>query len=153
MGKRGPAPEPTRLKVLKGNPGKRPLNKDEPKPTVGVGSPPAWLDRMAKLHWKELQPELERIGVLTIADRPGYTMLCQAWSEWRKSVRMMGDNDAIFVAKSGYTQVTGYVSMERQRKQDYQKLAAKFGLTPSDRTTIKAVAPPKPNNDPLGLVK
>jgi hypothetical protein len=32
MGKRGPSPKPTSLKVLQGNPGKRKINKSEPKP-------------------------------------------------------------------------------------------------------------------------
>jgi hypothetical protein len=35
MGLRGPAPEPTALKLLRGNPGKRPLNTLEPKPPTG----------------------------------------------------------------------------------------------------------------------
>jgi P27 family predicted phage terminase small subunit len=40
---RGPAPTPTHLRILKGNPGKRPLNKAEPKPEKGPVDPPDWL--------------------------------------------------------------------------------------------------------------
>ncbi|MEQ8198694.1 MAG: phage terminase small subunit P27 family, partial [Clostridiaceae bacterium] len=32
MAQRGRKPKPTAIKVLEGNPGKRPLNKNEPKP-------------------------------------------------------------------------------------------------------------------------
>lgn len=148
----GRKPKPTVLKVLQGNPGKRPLNNDEPMPAVGAGRPPSWLDRAAKAHWKELAPMLTRLGVLTEADRPAFTMLCQAWSEWRAAVRMLKGQDTIFVAESGYTQVTGYVSLERLRKRDYQQLGAKFGLSPSDRTAIK-VQPQQPRSDPLGLLE
>jgi hypothetical protein len=33
---RGRRPKPTRLKMLTGNPGKRPLNNDEPRPDVNI---------------------------------------------------------------------------------------------------------------------
>ena len=33
MGRHGPAPEPTALKLVHGNPGKRPINKAEPRPS------------------------------------------------------------------------------------------------------------------------
>ncbi len=35
MGQRGPAPKPTALRILEGNPGKRPLNASEPRPRAG----------------------------------------------------------------------------------------------------------------------
>ena len=35
---------PTKLKLLKGNPGKRGLNKDEPEPDVRLPNPPSHLD-------------------------------------------------------------------------------------------------------------
>ena len=47
MGRRGFAPEPTVLKVIKGNPGKRPLNVREPKPKPIKPTCPAWLDAEA----------------------------------------------------------------------------------------------------------
>lgn len=153
MGKRGPAPKPTALKVLQGNPGKRPLNKAEPKPAVGVGQPPQFLDECAVEFWHTHAPVLEKLGVLTVADAPAWTLLCQAWSEWRKAHDEMQEKPAIFVAKSGYTQVSGYVSLERQRKADFKQLAAKFGLTPSDRSGVQVVDNVKPVNDPLGLME
>ena len=42
MGARGPAPEPTALKILAGNPGKRKLPENEPQPQ-GTPICPAWL--------------------------------------------------------------------------------------------------------------
>ena len=39
---RGRRPKPTRLKLLTGNPGKRPLNDDEPQPQAAIPEcPPA----------------------------------------------------------------------------------------------------------------
>jgi hypothetical protein len=39
----GPPPKPTHLKLVTGNPGRRPLNKREPKPKPGIPSVPAHL--------------------------------------------------------------------------------------------------------------
>jgi phage terminase small subunit len=47
MGLRGPAPKPTAIKRLEGNPGKRKLNEMEPKMTVGVPECPDHLDDVA----------------------------------------------------------------------------------------------------------
>ena len=40
----GPKHTPTKLKPLKGNPGRRPLNEGEPEPEVRLPNPPSHLD-------------------------------------------------------------------------------------------------------------
>ena len=67
MATRGRKPKPTALKVLEGNPGKRPLNDREPVPPKGTLKCPAWLLPEAKKEWKRLAPALEAMGVLTMA--------------------------------------------------------------------------------------
>ena len=56
MARRGPKPTPTALKLLRGNPGKRPINVDEPQPRP-VESPGAspWLDETAAALWRTLR--------------------------------------------------------------------------------------------------
>ncbi len=48
MATRGRKPKPTALKVLEGNPGKRPLNLNEPKPEKKAPKCPSWLEPEAK---------------------------------------------------------------------------------------------------------
>lgn len=49
MAGRGRPPKPTAIKELEGNPGKRPLNKNEPKkPKQGAPKCPSWLEPDAK---------------------------------------------------------------------------------------------------------
>ena len=68
MAARGRKPKPTALKVLEGNPGKRPLNDHEPIPPKGELKCPSWLLPEAKKEWKRLASSLEAMGVLTMAD-------------------------------------------------------------------------------------
>ena len=50
MGRRGPAPKPTAIKILEGNPGKQKLNHNEPKPPtiIAIPKPPSRLLKDAK---------------------------------------------------------------------------------------------------------
>ena len=64
MAARGRKPKPTALKLLEGNPGKRPLNDKEPKPQKKAPSCPKWLDPEAKKEWRRLASKMEMMGIL-----------------------------------------------------------------------------------------
>lgn len=68
MAGRGRPPKPTAVKELEGNPGKRPLNKNEPKPKQTAPKCPSWLEPDAKKEWRRLSKELESMGLLTEVD-------------------------------------------------------------------------------------
>ena len=66
---RGRRPKPTRLKVLTGNPGKRPLNTEEPMPEIAIPECPIELGPVAKREWDRLVGELASLRLLTNLDR------------------------------------------------------------------------------------
>jgi hypothetical protein len=82
---RGRKPTPTDLKVLRGNPGHRPLNPDEPAlPPVNADtfdSPPIELagDAAASGEWSRLAPMLRTARQVTEAERGSLIALCQQW--------------------------------------------------------------------------
>lgn len=78
----GRPPKPTHLKVLEGNPGKRAINKNEPKPQAKAPSCPAHLDKEAKAEWRRISKQLLQLGLLTEVDRAALAAYCQAWSRW-----------------------------------------------------------------------
>ena len=138
MGRRGPAPKPTRLRVIQGNPGKRPLNKNEPKPALGRPPCPRWLNEEAKKEWRRIVPELARIGVLTIVDRLALAGYCQAYARWRQAEEAIEKYGMIGKTESGYVQQLPYVSIAQKSLALMRNLAAEFGMTPSSRSRIKA---------------
>ena len=77
---RGRRPKPTRLKVLTGNPGKRPLNPDEPKPERAIPECPAELGPVARREWDRLGKELASLGLLTNLDRAALAAYCGAYA-------------------------------------------------------------------------
>jgi len=125
MGRRGPAPQPTKLRILRGNPGKRKINKNEPKPTNGEPPMPSWLPAEGKTAWRWIVRELAPIGVVTLADEAALTATCEAWARYVKASKRYhrsGCPRSEKIARFALTQVRQFLG--------------EFGLTPSARTRL-----------------
>lgn len=81
----GRKPKPTAIKELEGNPGKRKLNKNEPKPEKGMHVCPEWLLPEAKAEWKRLSEKLNQMGVLTEVDIAAFAAYCQSYARWKEA--------------------------------------------------------------------
>lgn len=142
MGKRGPKPQPTALKLVRGNPGKRPINEDEPKPDSGIPDCPEWIPDSARESWFQVAPMLHRMGVLTKIDGQALTRYCVLHSRWVAAEK--------FIAKFGMTyQIKGdngdvkcimqlpQVNIAAKLAVILGRIEAEFGMTPASRTGIK----------------
>jgi P27 family predicted phage terminase small subunit len=130
----GRKPKPTHLKVLEGNPGRRSLNKDEPKPRPVAPTRPTWLMAEAKREWGRVVPELERLGLLTAVDRAALATYCQAWARYVEAEERLSHYGGILKSKSSdYVQVSPYSTISKQNAHIVRVLCAEFGLTPSSR--------------------
>ena len=136
MGAVGRPPKPTALKVLQGNPGKRALNKREPRPTTGAPTRPEWLLPEAKREWNRLVPELTRLGLLATVDRASLAAYCQCWARYVEAQNDIKQHGATFTTDKGYEGPRPSVGIANQMLQRISALSAKFGFTPSDRARI-----------------
>ena len=138
MATRGRKPTPTAIKELEGNPGKRPLNSNEPKPDTTAPKCPKWLEPEAKKEWKRLSIEMERIGILTKVDMAAFAAYCQAYARWQEAEKFITEHGPIVRPPSGYWQTVPQVSIAQTYMKIMEKLAEQFGLTPSSRSRIIA---------------
>src|SRR5438477_525461 len=77
---RGRKPSPTQLKLVRGNPGKRPIRAaGEPKPGHTLPEAPVHLSARAKAAWGQIAPILSRMGVLTEADAVAGEAIGEPW--------------------------------------------------------------------------
>jgi P27 family predicted phage terminase small subunit len=133
MGRRGPQPQPTVLKLARGNPGKRPLNDAEPELAAATTTAPKGLKGRAKSEWNRLADELVTKGVLTIGDMHAFEEYC----------RLVGEVDAYekYIAKVGRAEAhrLGYANYLLKLRTQLRQQAAHLGLTPSSRSGVKAV--------------
>lgn len=142
MGKRGPKPQPTKLKILRGNPGCRPLNADEPQPPAdGILMPPH-LGEVAAARWAELLPMLQATRVMTRADVEALARYCDTY-EWWLAVRakLKAEGDTYPILNDGgevkYIAQRPEVSIAHKLAQQLRQLEADFGLSPAARVSLK----------------
>ena len=122
--KRGRKPTPTALKVLNGNPGHRPLPKNEPQVAEPLGDAPADWNPKGKILWHEIA-NIIPAGVATRADRIVFEVLVRLVAEVR------ADSSAMSPALAS----------------QIRACAGCFGLTPADRARL-SVPPPRKPDDP-----
>lgn len=152
MAKTGRPPKPTALKVLEGNPGKRPLPQNEPKPKPLAPKRPAWLTGEGKKMWERLSPELERLGLLTVIDGETFAAMCARWKTFVECERYLKKNGLTHI----YINTLGaknelerpQVKIGQKALDQFKAFCTEFGLTPSSRTRIE-VAPPEGAEDPM----
>ena len=154
MGKRGPRPEPTVLKMAKGNPGKRKPNPREPKPTTEGITPPDYLAGPSLEKWNELRPQLEEMGVLTVADVETLARYCTMYEQWRKYLEQVRRGLDVLVirdesGKVKYMQSTPAAVRLDKLAVSMLRIEQEFGLTPSARSSINANETKDKNENPL----
>jgi phage terminase small subunit len=86
---RGRKPKPTYLKILDGNPGRRPNNPGEPQPPRRAPTCPSHLCPAAKAEWKRLAAQLTVLRILTELDRAALAAYCQAYGRWVEAERKL----------------------------------------------------------------
>jgi P27 family predicted phage terminase small subunit len=141
MGKRGPSPKPTPIRVLEGNPSRRPINENEPKPTDGIPPMPPHLDRRARVVWRQIVPELSRLGLLTVVDGEALAAYCTAASMAYNARKVLKEKGMTFKTPSGYLQQRPEVSILNKAMHVIKAFAQEFGLTPSARTRLSTEQP------------
>ena len=151
MGKRGPAPTPTSLVALRGNPGKRAVNKNEPKPSAARIAIPKHLTADAKIAWKKLSPELKKLGLLTVVDVPLLSMLCTELACYWKAcgeIEQMGEISEIEGAdgKIKSRRPNPYVAIKKDSRAAVCSIAGQFGMSPSARSSLSVEGPPTLNS-------
>ena len=124
------------MKILEGNPGKRPLNENEPIPPKGNIKCPSWLEPEAKKEWKRLAPSLEAMGVLTQVDLTAFAGYCQAYARWREAEEFLSQHGSIFKTPSGYVQQVPQVSIAQQNLKIMPYLSS-LSFCQSELATIK----------------
>lgn len=150
MGKRGPPPEPSILKYIRGNPSKDALPSSEPTPELVPQDfpPPKMLDGKAAEVWNEMVPKLARMRVLTEADVPTLTRYCieaVLYLACYEKVKVGGEevthwepdpNRTDGRLRIKYTQVAPWATQMHRHHAAMLRIEQEFGMTPSSRSQV-----------------
>lgn len=142
---RGRKPKPTHLKLLEGNPGKRPINRHEPKPDARAPTCPSHLSPPAKAEWKRLAAQLSTLGILTELDRAAMAAYCQAYGRWVEAERKLQETPMILKMPSGYVQPNPWLTIANKQLELMHRYITEFGLSPVSRSRVSvSQVGPKP---------
>lgn len=157
MGRRGPPPKPTALKLVAGNPGGRELPAGEPIPPAGEPDPPEFLDERARDVWKQVVPRLARIGLARSIDGiplGRYCVMIVSWTDAVNFVRKNGTTYAVRAPDEGKkpgrilaVREFPQVGEARKLNQALITIEREFGLTPAARTRINVQLEAKSKGD------
>lgn len=158
MAQPGRRPKPTHLKIIEGNPGQRPLNRNEPMPVPVAPEMPDWLSPYAREEWVRIVPELETLGLIGRVDRAALVVYVEAVSAHRSGIERLGrmgqdvlipgpakgeDGQRSFV-KNPVMQVI------RDQAAIITRVCAEFGMTASARARM--VLPDDPHSELADLL-
>jgi len=129
----GRRPSSTALTVLRGNPSRKKLNENEPRPPSGPVDRPTDLSKAAIIVWDELAPICLAMGTLTPADVRPFRTLCELQATFDANTATKGT--AVFD-----------VRLERDTANTMRPYYALFGLEPVSRARISV---PKKTDEPV----
>lgn len=142
MGKRGPRKQPTKLRLLRGDPSKEGKHADEPIPPAGAVTPPDWVKGKALDKWNEVVPKLEAMGIMSTADVDAMARYCAMYEQWLRYLDQVRRGLDVLVLKDNagkvkYVQSTPAATMFVKLAQSLLRIEQEYGLTPSARAGME----------------
>jgi len=136
--KPGTKPTPTALRKLRGNPGKRPLPKGEPKPKrVSAPRCPTGMSKGAQVHWRREGARLAGAGLLTEADLLAFRRMCEDLSVADEAMAMVEQYGMVIKTTNGNLIQSPYLGIANRLYDRALRIMTEFGMTPSARTRIQ----------------
>lgn len=149
---KGRKPKPSHLKLITGNPGKRPMNENEPPVPFERPSCPAHVSDKARETWGYVCGLLEGMGILSTVDAVAIEVLCEAYADFLAAgdeLKALGSPYYSTVTESGAIMWRAHPAQAARRDADVRIRGwlSEFGMTPAQRSKIK-IGQPKETRDP-----
>lgn len=132
-------PTPTAIKLAYGNPGKRPMNPDEPMPPVGAQMPEG-MSEAAQKEWGRISKQLENAGILTEIDADALGLYCEAYARYKHAnAQLARFGIVVRGARTGFPVQSPFLAIANKAFEQMRSILTEFGMTPSSRTRVSKV--------------
>ena len=149
-----PYKEPTALRELKGNPGRRDYGP-EPEPPSGVPDCPEWLGDVGRAKWAERVAKLVATNpkLITQIDGDMLGLYCEAWEELLDARAEIEREGPTCISDKGGTYLHPAVGRKNKAIARLKVFGALFGMSPSDRVGLSVGEKSAPENPFQSLLK
>lgn len=126
--------KPRALKIVEGNPGRRPI-EEEVNFNRGIPTKPAELSPDASWLWDEIMQQMQGVGLLKPVDASSLEVVCETFARWREAVRMRrGDG---MLSENSQGRVTApWIGIEERAGKEFRAWCSEFGLTPAAEKNV-----------------
>lgn len=138
----GRKPQPTHLRLVKGNPSKRAVNRTEPKPAGALFSAPAWFDEEHTAAWNYAIAHAP-IGLLKRLDRDVLRVwVCAsvihkaAIEQLKADAGKSGELPIVKRSRKGGLYPSPFLSVANRQAEIMIRAAGELGFSPAARTKI-----------------
>ena len=137
MGRRGPTPTPTALKILRGETRPSRINRDEPRPVGELVPIPDDLPAEAQAVWRSVLREFGHTGVIRGADGDVMRIYCETVARYEKASRLLDQSGPLIKGARGGVLVKNPLhQVVRDNAVLVRSLAGELGLTPAARVGL-----------------
>lgn len=130
-------------------------HSDTPDAPPGEAVKPDWVKGDAARYWDHIAPHLDASGLLSVLDEEALGGMCFFLAEFVKSNQTLekweeaGGTPGMSVTPNGCLIQHPAVGLRNKAWEKFEKLAGKFGKTPSDRASIHMGGGGDDQSDPM----
>jgi P27 family predicted phage terminase small subunit len=148
---RGRKPIPTHTKELMGNPGKRALNRNEPKPEGDLYAAPGWMSDSQREGWAYAITHAPA-GLLKQLDRSILAIWVVAEDLHREAAEKVAQYGLLTKSpNAGLPLQSPYLAILNKQAQIMLKAGAELGFSPSSRSRVQVT--PDPREGPFAALR
>lgn len=137
--------KPTHLKIIQGNPGKRALPKNEPKPQGDLKTPPKYFNAAQKAEWRYIIKHAPA-GLLKMIDTSALEVYVVARIIHRQATEQLAKEELIVLSPVQKAPMQNpLVPIINRQAEVMLKAAAQMGFSPASRTKVSVDAPNTPS--------
>lgn len=133
--------KPTSLKLIEGNPGKRPLPENEPRPAV-IYKPraPANMSKTEQAKWRQMVRRLSTMRVLTEPDLDALEIYVRNWVAMHEALADISKRGKMLQTPTGGVMWNPSWTQYKHSEKVCRSIQAEFGMTPASRPNVQADA-------------
>lgn len=133
---RGRKPKPTQLRLLQGNPGKRPLRENEPRPEGDLFEAPADLPEQAVPFWTRAIADAPAGLLKNLDQRMLFAWSVAAWLHSEAIAQLSATTLLARAGKDGAIQQNPLLPIVNRQADIMRRMAVEMGFTPTSRSRI-----------------
>ena len=132
-------PKPTAQRKLEGNPGRRPLNANEPTAVAGLPRCPPHIKGEARREWNRIGKRLVAEKRMAHVYKAVFAAYCSAWGRWVKAERELEKNGEVVMTPNQFPVQSPWLAISNKAQQQMMNAVGELGLSPSSQSRVSKV--------------